>query len=121
VFELLRAKLPHSLRARQILFLALAAGSALAVFLFIDLSPRVDENFFFASDDPQVQEDRRIRELFPARPQVIVTAKGNIHSTAYSRRIARLGNDLMEVPGVLTARDLHHGPEELEDAFENPM
>ena len=109
------------LRARQILFVAIAAASVLSVLLFVDLSPRIDENFFFASDDPQVEEDRRIRELFIDRPQVIVSARGNIHSGSYSRRIGRLGADLIGVSGVRSVQDLHHGPPDLEAAFENEL
>lgn len=88
---------------------------------FVDLSPRIDENFFFASDDPQVQEDQRIRDLFIQRPQVIVSAGGNIHSGSYSRAVARLGNDLAALPGVRSVNDIHHGPPDAAAAFENEL
>jgi len=116
-----RGKAGLGLRARQVLFVALALSATASALIFVDLSPRVDENFFFASDDPQVQEDRKIRELFLDQPQVIVSARGDVHSGAYSRRIARLGNDLAGIEGVLGVSDIHHGPKDVEDAFQGEL
>lgn len=106
----LHEKLPLSGRGRRIAFLALTGAAALAVVLFVDLSPRVDRDFFFSSDDPQLQQDRRILELFPLRPQAIVSAAGDIYSLDYARRVGRLSRDLSEVDGVLRIRDIHHFP-----------
>ncbi len=119
--DTLHEKLPLSGRGRRIAFLALTGAAALAVVLFVDLSPRVDRDFFFSSDDPQLQQDRRILELFPLRPQLIVSAAGDILSLDYARRVGRLSQDLANVDGVLRIRDIHHGPDHMEDALENAL
>lgn len=113
--------LPLPVRGQQVLFLCVLAAAALAVVAFVDLSPRVDRNFFFSSDDSQLQEDERIREFFPERPQIIIAASGDIHSADYGQRVAKLSAGLVEIEGVLNVRDIHHGPEDIEDAFENEL
>ena len=108
-------------RGQPVLFLCVLAASALAVFAFVDLSPHVDRNFFFSSDDSQVQEDERIREFFPDRPQIMIAASGDIHSADYGQRVAKLSADLVKIEGLLNVRDIHHGPEDIDDAFENEL
>src|SRR5206468_951448 len=43
----------------------------------IDLKPHVDENFFFSTSDPQLQESKKIDELFPARTQLILSVSSS--------------------------------------------
>ena len=54
--------------------LAAVLVSAATVFLRVDLSPKVESDFFFSTDDPQLQASRRIDELFPSAPQILITA-----------------------------------------------
>ncbi len=53
------------------------------VFYYVDLKPRVEQNFFFSSDDPQLQADRSISKIFLQEPQLILSAGGDIHSSVY--------------------------------------
>ena len=64
---------PHRGRiTSRVLPLAVIVGITIAavagVARFVDLRPYVEPNFFFSSDDPALQEDRQISELFPAPP-----------------------------------------------------
>lgn len=43
----------------------------------VDLKPRVDENFFFSSDDPQFQESKKIGERLPANSQLILSVSSS--------------------------------------------
>lgn len=70
---------PH---LRGVFILATLAALA-AVGAFVDLAPAVDENFFFAGDDPAFRMDARLARTFPPRPQLIVAASGDLRSSAY--------------------------------------
>ncbi|MEM8996926.1 MAG: hypothetical protein AAGF23_19240, partial [Acidobacteriota bacterium] len=62
--------------ARQLFAAAVAALAVAATFvvLFVaDLSPKVESDFFFSTDDPQMQTSRRIGELFPAGEQLLIS------------------------------------------------
>lgn len=113
---------PPSGRGARTASLVLLVASVAAVLLFVDLTPDVGRDLFFASDDPQLREDDRIRELFPTSPQIIVSAR---HPEAidddYVSDLADLSRDLRGIEGVLSVRDILHGPEDVEQAFENPL
>ncbi len=51
---------------------ALAAACAWAVAARVDLTPRVEGEFFFADDDPQLTASREVRERFRMGEQVIL-------------------------------------------------
>ncbi len=91
------------------------------VFSYIDFKPKVDENFFFSSDDPQLQTDRMISKIFSQESQIIVSAKGDIRSTDYLRKVSSLTSDLAAIPGVDTVQSLTHGPRSTDDALESPL
>ena len=38
---------------------------------FVDLRPVVDENFFFSTSDPGIQQTKEIERQFPSQPEVI--------------------------------------------------
>ena len=99
----------------------IAATIALAVVTVgtVSLTPRVDQSFFFGEDDPQLEEDRKIYQIFPYQSQIIVNVVGDLTSAAYLRRVAALTEALVRHPEVLSAKSLTHGPEDLEDAFES--
>ncbi len=105
------------------------AGSAVfflvvlgAIFLLVDLSPQVDRALFFSTDDPQLREAEQIREIFPTPPQIIISARaGNGFDDAYVSTLAELSRDIQDIEGVVRVRDILHGPEEVEEAFERPM
>jgi predicted RND superfamily exporter protein len=99
--------------------LALSALLGAALFTFVDLAPQVDDDFFFSSDDPQLQQSLRIEEEFGKNQQVFVSASADsIQSRGYIDRIYRLTQDLRSVAGVADARSLTHGikkPEKILD------
>ncbi|MBI4522348.1 MAG: MMPL family transporter [Deltaproteobacteria bacterium] len=86
-------------------------------FLTVPLTPRVDENFFFADDDPQLAQDRKIAKIFPKQEQIIINVRGQIRSRAYLSRIERLTDRLSKIPEVITAKSLTHGPKDFDDAL----
>lgn len=103
---------------------ALVLSAALGIVLFarVDLAPRVEADFFFATDDPQLRQARRIEQQFASAPQIFVAARSErLFSHQYLQRIRTLTEDLRRVEGVMDARSLTHGPEELEDVAESPF
>jgi hypothetical protein len=58
----------------QWLILAFTLGLFICVAVFVDLKPVVDENFFFSTSDPGVQQSKKIEQRFPSQPQLILTA-----------------------------------------------
>lgn len=89
-----------------------AVLAAAAVVLFVaDLEPQVESDFFFSTDDPQFQASRRIGELFPQSPQILISAAGeDLFSDDYLERLEQLSTELAAIPGVATVRSLTHGP-----------
>ena len=80
---------------------ALSLASAAAVVLFVDLSPRVEGEFFFADDDPQMQASRRVTEDFPLGSQLVLRVEDRVgRPDAYRARIGALFDDLLAVDGV---------------------
>jgi hypothetical protein len=56
---------------------------------FVDLAPRVDDQFFFASDDPQLQESNVIDRRFPSGSQLIGRSTGKRFHAVPARKAAR--------------------------------
>lgn len=105
-----------------ILFWAIFTVCSLTGFLcYVDLKPKVDEHFFFSSDDPQFKEDRMISEVFPQMPQIILAAKGDLRSTFYMEKMEELSRALSGLPEVFSVQSLTRGPEDLQDALEGPL
>ncbi len=91
--------------------LAVIVLSLAAVIFRVDLTPRVESDFFFSTDDPAFQASRRISELFPAQPQLILSARGqDIESPEYLERIGELSAALSAVPEVTAVQSLTSGP-----------
>jgi predicted RND superfamily exporter protein len=59
-------------RTAAALSLALVIASALAVARWVDLNPRVESDFFFSDDDPQLVEDRAVRARYRTGQQAIL-------------------------------------------------
>ncbi len=95
--------------------------SVFFVFRYVDLKPRVDENFFFSSEDPQLQADQTISKIFLQEPQVILGARGDIRSPDYLRKVHELTGGLLAIPGIDTVQSLTHGPRKPEDAPKSPL
>jgi uncharacterized protein len=109
-------------RLWQLLSTVLVVVAAGLLLGFVDLSPEVGKSFFFAGDDPRFVEDQQIEEAFPQPPQVYLSvASSQIGSTEYIQGIGELSEDLRGVEGVVGVQDLLQGPDEVADAFENPL
>ncbi len=91
------------------------------VFRYVDLKPRVDENFFFASNDPQVQTDKLISKSFMQTPELILSVTGDIHSNDYTGKVRELSNELSAIPEIDSVQSLTHGPRNVDDALKSPL
>ncbi|RMH14263.1 MAG: hypothetical protein D6701_11455, partial [Gemmatimonadetes bacterium] len=68
---------------------------------WVDLTPRVEQDFFFAENDPQIADSRELARRFPAPEQILVRAAGADPATESGRRRLRALTDaLAGVPGI---------------------
>lgn len=91
-------------------------------FRVVDLQPKVSEDFFFASNDPEFKENNKIFEYFPELSQpVIVSAKGDVHSKRYIQKVRELSKVLSRVKDVMGVQSITQGPKDVKDAFKSPL
>ncbi len=106
-------------------FLLTTTISALSARLFfqrVDLTPDVDQNFFFASDDPHIQTEERISALFKRQDsQLIISIHGHIDSPEYFGTIETLSAQLATIDGVVSLKSIASGPKNLKDARQSPL
>jgi len=80
---------------------ALAVLGVTLVARFVDLSPKVEGDFFFADDDPQMVASRQVAERFPGGAQILLRVQDLEGDTAaYRERVASLAADLLAVEGI---------------------
>lgn len=97
--------------------LVICAALGFALFAFVDLTPQVEDDFFFSNEDPQLQESLRIEREFGESRQIFIAAQsGNLVSRQYIDNIASLTADLQAIEGVEVVRSLTRGLEEPEKA-----
>jgi predicted RND superfamily exporter protein len=102
--------------------LAIACGLFVLVATLVDLKPVVDENFFFSTSDPGVQQTKRIEQRFPSHPEVILAVSSrDISSAPYLGRIQRLTQRVHTIGGVSAVKSLTEGPKSFEDALKSPF
>ncbi|MCP4652967.1 MAG: MMPL family transporter [Candidatus Omnitrophica bacterium] len=111
---------------KYILFspVALTVISALVVgglLLVADLKPHVDNDFFFSGDSPQFKSEEKIAEMFPQYSQIIISAKGDIYSETYLRRIEQLTKELMSLDHITGVKSLIDGPGDADTAIKSPL
>jgi predicted RND superfamily exporter protein len=94
------------------------SASVLAVvFLWVDLTPKVEAEFFFSRDDPQYVASAQVSERFPTTQQIILrVAAPDIRDAAYRERVERLAGTLSGVDGVVDVSRVAN-----RDAFESPL
>ena len=81
--------------------LALAVVGLLGVWAFVDLSPEVEGDFFFAEDDPQLQASQQISERYGSGSQIVVrVADLSGDPDAYEDRIEGLTDAFLAVDGI---------------------
>jgi len=79
----------------------LGAAAVLVVLLWVDLSPRVESDFFFSRDDPQLRAMQEMERRFPAPEQVLLRVEGpDITADSYLASLRDLSADLAAIPGV---------------------
>jgi len=89
---------------------------------FVDLKPVVDENFFFSTSDPGVQQTKKIERRFPSQPEVILAVSSrDISSARYLGKIQRLTQRVRTIGGVSAVKSLTEGPKSFEDALKSPF
>jgi uncharacterized protein len=94
-------------------------GLGSALFFFVDLTPRVEADFFFSRNDPQAQKSANIEEEFGGAPQIFVAVRSReLVSREYLSRLRQLTAGLQKVKGVADARSVTNGPEDSEKALE---
>src|SRR5437773_2426413 len=104
------------------LMLVVAAILFGLVATLVDLKPRVEENFFFSSSDPQFQKSKKIEERFPAGAQVIVSVSSpDISSERYLERLDQLTQKIKSIESVTGVRSLTDGPKDFADAEASPL
>jgi predicted RND superfamily exporter protein len=109
-------------RMTPVLVCLLATGLIGGAFvLSVDLTPKVDQSFFFSPHDPQLKADNAIVSIFPESPQIIIAAKGVVRSSAYAESIRVLSDALARQPGVQSVQSLSRGPKNLDDALKSPL
>ncbi len=103
-------------------FALLGLLSLVFLFAFVDLRPKVDQNFFFSSSDPQFKNEKRISKLFVRKDtQLIIIAYGDIRSRNYLDKVSRLSDLLSHIHGVTGVKSLTRGPAGLSDALNSPL
>jgi len=89
---------------------------------FVDLKPVVDENFFFSTTDPGIQQTKKIEHQFPSQPEVILTVSSrDISSSRYLDRLQKLTQRVHSIGGVSAVKSLAEGPKSFEDAIKSPF
>lgn len=102
--------------ASEWLLAALSVLCVSAVLLWIDLSPRVESDFFFSPEDPQLQAAQEMARRFPSPEQIIIRiAAPDIADAEYIAKIRNLTAALDTVTGVsgvssITTEDARRSP-----------
>ena len=104
------------------LLLALTAALIGLVVVLVDLTPHVDEDFFFSVKDPQFQQTKKIEASFPNRSQLIISVSSpDISSEHYLERIGQLTEKIKAINQVVGVRSLAEGPKSFPDAMASPL
>jgi len=104
------------------IFIGLTIISAAVLFNYVNLVPRVDNNFFFSNTDPQFQDENSISRLFKRKDSLlIINAAGPIRSKEYMQHVHDLSASLLKLGGISGVKSITHGPSSLEDAIQGPL
>src|SRR5436190_8036570 len=106
----------------QWVMLAITILLFVLVALFVDLKPVVDENFFFSTSDPGVQQSKKVEQRFPAQPQLILAVSSqDITSSRYLSRLQALTEKIRAIDEVTGVKSLTAGPKTPADALASPF
>src|SRR6476620_7732149 len=102
--------------------LVLTAVFLVLVAAFVDLTPNVDENFFFSTGDPSLRQSKTISHRFPSQAQLVLdVSSSDISSPRYLSRIARLTQRVKDIDEVTNVKSVTNGPKSYSDAVESPF
>ena len=102
--------------------LVLILASLWAVVFRVDLSPQVESDFFFSSEDRAFRETQEIAETFPASEQLLLNVSGPGRADPeYLDRIRKLTAELASDPGVSAVQSLTSGPPSPAKAEKSPL
>ena len=111
--------------SRKVFLAAVAILSLIAavvVVVAVDFTPRIESDFFFSTDDPQLRATQEIEALFPSSPQILLSATGvDPRSGEDLDKVRHLTEELQAVPGVATVQSLTNGPPTPVSAAESPV
>jgi len=106
----------------QWVMLAITILLFVLVALFVDLKPVVDENFFFSTSDPGVQQSKKVEQRFPLQPQLILAVSSHdITSQRYLSRLQHLTQKIQAIDEVTGVKSLTAGPKSPADALASPF
>lgn len=106
----------------QWVMLAITALLFVLVALFVDLKPVVDENFFFSTSDPGVQQAKKVDQRFPSQPQLILAVSSrNITAPRYLSRLQSVTQKIQAIDEVTGVKSLTAGPKSPADALASPF
>src|SRR5438093_1144868 len=92
------------------------------VYAFVDLTPHVDQHFFFSSNDAQLQESNKIDQRFPSGSQLILSvSSADISSERYLDTLRQLTGRIASIRSVNGVRSLADGPDDFADAEASPF
>jgi predicted RND superfamily exporter protein len=96
----------------QWLALAFCAVLGAAVYRFVELTPEIQADFFFSSNDPELQSSLKIaRQFGDSQPIILSVRSKDLVSRNYLSRLRGLSEELRRVDGVAEVRSLTHGRE----------
>src|SRR5205823_12069237 len=73
------------------LMLVIVGVLLVLVAAFVDLTPVVDQKFFFSTNDPGIQQTKKIEQSFPSQREVILAVSSrDISSPRYLNRYQKL-------------------------------
>ncbi len=116
-------KICRLLPPKVLVVIILTILSIIYISIFVPLTPTVSNNFFFSSDDPQLQSERLINNLFLRQDsQLIISAMGDITDRGYRKKVAELSKEFLKLDGVSSVNSLTHaGPGNIRNALESPL
>lgn len=104
------------------LFVFITILGLIALFRYVDLTPHVDNDFFFSSDDPNYQADIEISKLFIRKDnQIIISITGDIFSESYQDKIRHFTEILSSFEEVSSVKSIVQGPRNVTDALRSPF
>ena len=111
--------------AQRLLFLTLVLSilsSVLFFFTRVDLTPRVESDFFFSAEDPALKESREISRLFPTAEQIVLSIETpELFSAETVERVRDLSAEILAMPSVSTVVSLTSGPKSPQDVQVSPL